>query len=214
MVKASGARNELSTFLGGVDGSFTPLSTILSIDTPLGLYQGDFDGDGKPDVAIVSGSLFSEPSARVYLGTGSGTFTARPTLLVPDIVRAATTGDFDSDGNLDLAIVTQVANTSVLSALRGNGAGNLAIPNLVAPVVLPIPAGSVVGDMQTVDLNADGKLDLVMTVSNTNGVGLVVGIGNGSGLFAATANIGSQAPQSNPSPAWQSPISIAISAWT
>ena len=200
VVKASGSNSKLSTFLGGVDGTFTSLSAQLDIETPLGLFQGDYDGDGKPDVAVVSGSLFSEPGVRIFLGTGTGTFTAKPTLLIPDIVRAAAAGDFDSDGNLDLAIVTQTGNTSVLSALRGNGAGNLAIPNLVAPIVLPIPAGSVVGDMQTADLNADGKLDVVMTVSNVGGVGLVVAVGDGRGLFSATANIGSQAPLNNPGP--------------
>jgi uncharacterized protein (TIGR03437 family) len=201
IAKASGSNSKLSSFLGGTDGNFALVSTQLDIETPLGLYQGDYDGDGKPDVVVVSGSLFSEPSARIYLGTGTGTFTARPTLLVPDIVRAATPGDFDSDGNLDLAIVTATANgTSTLSALRGNGAGNLVIANLTAPIVLPVPAGSVIGDMQTVDLNADGKLDIVMTVTNANGVGLAVAIGDGRGLFTATSTIGSQPPLNTPAP--------------
>jgi uncharacterized protein (TIGR03437 family) len=202
LIKASAANGTLTLYLGAADGGFlSPQLAPISIDTPTAVLQGDYDGDGKPDVVVLSASLFSEPSARIYVGNGAGAFTAKPTLLLPDLVRAAAVGDFDSDGNLDLAIVTATqAGTSTLSALRGNGSGNLAIPNLVSPVVLPVPAGSVIGDMQPVDLNGDGKLDLVMTVMNANGIGLAVAMGDGRGLFSATATIGSQPPLSAPPP--------------
>src|SRR4051812_21542935 len=85
LVKASAATNKLTTFLGTADGGFTPLATQVDIESPIGLVQGDYDADGRPDIIVLSASLFSEPSVRVFLGSGTGTFTARPTLLLPDL---------------------------------------------------------------------------------------------------------------------------------
>lgn len=200
LVKVSAATSKLTTYLGQPDGVFTALPTQIDIDTPTGLAQGDFDADGRPDLVVLSGALFSEPSARVFLGTGTGGFTARPTLLLPDLVRGAATGDFDSDGNLDLAIVTATQGGSTLTFLRGSASGSLAQANLINPTVLPVPAGSVITDIQVADLNSDGRPDLVMAVNHTTGIGLATAIGDGRGSFTATANMGSQPPFSNPSP--------------
>ncbi len=189
--------------LGAADGSFTasPNSPIL-IDTPTGLVAGDFDNDGKPDLAVLTYTApFSEPTARILLGSGTGTFTVRPAFIVSDLVRAAATGDFDQDGNLDLAIVTAPSSASaVLTVLRGNGKGDLSIAFLSTPVTLPVPLGSVIGDIQSVDLNGDKRPDLVITASHSSGVGLVVALGDGRGSFTATASMGNQPPQSNPNP--------------
>jgi len=192
----------LTLSFGAADGSFlaSPNAPLL-IETPTGLVAGDFDNDGKPDLALLASALFSEPTARVLLGSGTGSFVLRPAFIVADTVRAAAAGDFDEDGNLDLAIVTTTANgTAFLTVLRGNGKGDLATAFLSVPVTLPVPLGSVIGDIQAVDLNGDKRLDLVMTVSHSSGVGLAVALANGRGSFTATATLGNQPPQSNPNP--------------
>ncbi len=186
---------------GAADGSFAAVSSDTSIEAPVGLVQGDFDNDGRPDVAVISAGLFTGPSVRVYLISGTATFTSRPFLLLQELVRASTTGDFDGDGNLDVALVsTSPAGGSQLSVLRGDGTGQLAPAFLSLPVALPVASGSIAGDLRAADFNGDKKLDLVMTITNTAGVGLAVATGDGRGSFTVVANVGSQAPLTNPSP--------------
>jgi uncharacterized protein (TIGR03437 family) len=192
--------SHLTLSLGSPDGTFAGVSSDTAIEAPAGLVQGDFDNDGRPDVAVFSAGLFTEPSVRVYLASTSLTFTSKPFLLLNDLVRASATGDFDADGNLDIAIVTTTpSGTSLLSVLKGNGKGELAPPFLSAPVTLPVPSGTIAGDLQVADFNRDKKLDLVMTVTNTTGVGLAVATGDGRGSFTVVANLGSQPPLTNPS---------------
>jgi uncharacterized repeat protein (TIGR01451 family) len=85
--------------------------------------NGDFNGDGKMDIAAMdSGSH----SVTIYLGNGSGGFT-------PSIGSPFQTGsspvaivavDLNRDGKVDLAIANQGVNT--LTVLLGNGTGGFA----------------------------------------------------------------------------------------
>src|SRR6266568_3692398 len=54
---------------------------------------GDFNGDGKPDLAAVNVS-----GLIVLLGNGDGTFQAAASYTVGDNPRSVTVGDFNGDG--------------------------------------------------------------------------------------------------------------------
>src|SRR6185295_7935133 len=72
---AAASVGKLKISFGNADGSFTQSAGPLAdIDTPTGLVPGDFDNDGKTDLAILSSVLFGSPSARILLSSGSGTF--------------------------------------------------------------------------------------------------------------------------------------------
>ena len=77
---------------------------------------GDFNGDAKPDLAVISsGSISYDPgSVSVFLGNGDGTFQA-PEGFGTNSRRAGAVavGDFNGDGKLDLAVTTP-AGVSVL----------------------------------------------------------------------------------------------------
>ena len=102
---------------------------------------------------------------------------------------AIVTGDFNDDGNLDLAVVNSSSNT--VTILLGHGDGTLiAAAN---PATANSPSAIAVGDF-----NGDGKLDLAVTNSGSNTVTIL--LSNGDGIFTAAA---SPATDTNP-------VSVAV----
>jgi hypothetical protein len=111
--------------LMAVDNPFNPGTTIfqtprtIALAYPItGLATGDFDGDGKLDLAISNKSATSL-TAHLYLGNGDGTFATPLTLGVGANTFGILSGDFDADGELDLAVLDRDDGT--ISMLYGNG---------------------------------------------------------------------------------------------
>src|SRR5271154_1649526 len=108
--------------------SFAPAANSpLTIFNPFGITIGDFNEDGKPDLAIAA-----EDGASVFLGNGDGTFTqpAGSPLLVPSppyddraspYVGAIVAGDFNNSGHLGLAVAE--FDNQAAAILLGNGDG-------------------------------------------------------------------------------------------
>jgi hypothetical protein len=88
------------------------------------------------------------------------------------------TGDFNRDGNLDLAAPAQT--NDVVSVLFGDGRGNFA-----APIGFAVHDGPI--GVSTADLNRDGALDLVVANFLSDDVSIL--LNNGSGTFTAPTNI-------------------------
>jgi hypothetical protein len=80
------------------------LLTAKGSDTPnlFGEVTGDFNGDGKLDVAIYT---FSPSQISILLGNGDGTFQAPvPYPVQPSSTRGLVAGDFNGNGKTDLVI--------------------------------------------------------------------------------------------------------------
>jgi Bacterial Ig-like domain (group 3)/FG-GAP-like repeat len=87
---------------------------------PHAVAEGDFNNDGIPDIAVTnSGSN----TITIMLGTGSGTFTAVncSNCVTDNSPQGIGVGDFNQDGNLDIAVANSGSGT--VSVYLGNGNG-------------------------------------------------------------------------------------------
>src|SRR4029077_20844035 len=80
--------------------TFAAAATVTTGSNPFAVVTGDFNGDGKLDLATAD---YVGNSVSVLLGTGNGTFQAAQSNLIGSFPRALTTGDFNGDGKVDLA---------------------------------------------------------------------------------------------------------------
>ncbi len=167
----------------------TPAGSPIAVgNAPRAIALGDFNNDGKPDLAAANSVA---NTVTILLGNGSGGFTAAAvspaTGLTPGAVVA---GDFNSDGKLDLAIANTASNN--VTILLGNGDGSFTAA--VSPGTGNNPSAVAAGDF-----NSDGKLDLATANKDANNVTIL--LGNGDGSFTAATS----------SPATGSgPVSLAI----
>lgn len=140
-----------------------PVTYDLPYDSaPFGIAVADFDGDGRPDVAIVN-QRFNNVS--IFLNqAGDGTLVG-PTDFATggDGPEAILARDLNGDGIVDLAAVNTFSNS--VSILLGVGDGSFGDPFFstfgTAAGITGIDAG---------DLNGDGKLDLVLTGYGQNNI--------------------------------------------
>jgi hypothetical protein len=77
--------------------------------------MGDFNGDGKPDLAVAN---VNSSSVSILLGNGDGTFEAAGDG-VGKYPESVAVGDFTGDGKPDLAVANRGVND--VSILLGNG---------------------------------------------------------------------------------------------
>ncbi|HUE70756.1 MAG TPA: Calx-beta domain-containing protein [Pirellulaceae bacterium] len=142
--------------------AFDVLAEYAAGLAPADVVLADVNSDGRPDM-IVANSGGS--SIDVRLGNGDGTFGVAISSATGSNPRSLAVGDFTGDGIPD--VVT--ANGPEVSLLAGNGDGTFQLPQSISlPAQIapdnpdPTPLPQVPQSVATGDLNADGKLDLVV----------------------------------------------------
>ena len=173
----------LTILLGDGTGKFTEVASRPPTgNVPTSIAVGDFNGDGKPDLAVAN-YCGNDPACRIgtvtiLLGNGDGTFTA--TASSPSTGPAPysiAVGDFNRDGNLDLAVAAASLRSNEngnVIILLGNGDGTFTAA-ASSPSTDIMPISVTVGDF-----NGDGNLDLA--VANDDGV-LTILLGDGTRQF-------------------------------
>lgn len=187
----------IAVFLGDGKGGFSS-SEIHSGETlpVLLLAGGDFNGDGRLDLALVSlppiACLTCSPGSAaltILLGDGAGGFTVGPaSVSVGPNPTATAVGDFNGDGRLDLAVANSCINNpncqgGWVTVLLGDGTGNF----IRSGSISNLPQGA--STMLTGDFNGDGNLDLAL-----GEYPLTILLGDGSGGFSANPALFSPAP--------------------
>lgn len=168
----------LASTLLSASVNFQPPQTITTNFQHLtGLAVADFNGDGKPDIAVTDDYT---QTLVVYLNDGTGHFSPTPhttTLHVSTIVGlgALVAGDVNEDGKQDL-IVAPVAGLQYDIVLLGNGDGTFTQGETIA--------GSYgFRTAALVDINSDGHLDLISEGDGSS----FYATGDGAGHFSQTS---------------------------
>jgi hypothetical protein len=156
----------LVVLLGKGDGTFMP-GTAYPLSNGGYLTTGDFNGDGKQDVAIAIG-VGTAGQVSVFLGNGDGTLkTPAITSVAPSSPLGIAAADLNGDGKLDLLVPEGYSSQTY--ALLGKGDGTFSAP---------APAANASGGIVVTDLNGDGKPDLVVGTDFVRTF-----LGNGDGTF-------------------------------
>lgn len=180
VVFAEGNQNQLPSHLevklANGDGTFRLGSRFGSFqyDCVTQIAVGDFNGDGKLDLAVVEGVGYS--SVSVFLGNGDGTFQHPKEYAMHYGPFAAVTGDFNGDGKLDLVFGAFRNNTYGSFILIGNGDGTFQKPRRITAT--PRSDGGCGSPLLVNDFNGDGNLDLAFCERYR--IGVVLGKGNGT----------------------------------
>ncbi len=140
---------------------------------PLGIAAGDFNKDGKLDLAV---SNTTAGTVSILLGNGDGTFQTQTTFNAGTSPYGIAVTDLDGDGNLDL-VIGSLSTTITLA--RGSGTGTFTTTSLTG---LSSPAYPAIAD-----INAGGKVD--MAVANIGTSTIKVFSSNGSGGFQAPTTL-------------------------
>jgi hypothetical protein len=161
--------------------SFLPAVTFPVGVDPRAVTVGDFNNDGKPDIAVDNIGQSSNPqhSVSVLLGNGNGSFQPAITTNVQGssatgVAQSVAVGDFNGDGKLDVAVNTSGPQGPAVEVLLGKGDGSFQTNHLILPVA-PNPFSVAVGDF-----DHNGTPDLV--TANSNGT-ISVLLNNGNGTF-------------------------------
>ncbi len=184
MAIANNGSNTVSIRLGDGLGGFTGTTNVPVGSFPRGVAIGDFNGDGKADIATANNNT-GNPTAgtvSIRLGDGLGGFTGTTNISsVGSGPQSVAIGDFNRDGKGDFAVIANAGGGASVSIRLGNGSGGFSsAPNVVTDGVAS--RSVVIGDF-----NRDGIADIATANNGTNTVS--IRLGNGSGSFSSSPNV-------------------------
>ncbi len=161
-------------FLGDGHGGLRPpikFAISSNLNSVLSMVVVDANRDSHPDLVITDSKL---KTMSVWLGDGHGGFASitksSSILAAQDLVA----GDFDGDGIDDLVMTS---SSNMLGVARGDGHGGFGAVGFTA-------LDAYIAKSRLLDIDGDGRLDLVSIAQSKNE--LRIFRGNGYGAFGAS----------------------------
>ena len=152
---------DVSVFLGQGDGTFGDPISYAAGPGRRSLAAGHFDADGDLDLVVANDS---SGQVTVLMGSGDGTFEPHDEVVTLSVLGQGQNwplaeGDFDQDGDLDLAVGQNYGygNDHNIAVLLGKGDGSFE-PEPIGHAVVGVPTQIAAGDV-----DEDGDLDLAVT---------------------------------------------------
>lgn len=161
--------NSVHVLYGDGAGGFRTAEALGGVNYPFGMAAADLDGDGDIDLAV--GNRMSD-SVTMY-ENDAGTLKLHETIPAGTRNRGMLAGDFNGDGLVDLVLVNDAESVDYLTILPGTGA-------LRFGASYNVPLGLSPQGLAQADLNGDRHLDLVAALNGTNGIGVLLGRGDGT----------------------------------
>ena len=193
--ECSNTNGSVSVLLGNGNGTFQAAVTYGSGGyNAASVSVADVNGDGKPDLLVANYCAdvnCDDGSVGVLLGNGDGSFQAAVTYPSGGYdASSVSVADVNGDGKPDLLVVNLCANSSKncpaggVDVLLGNGDGTFQM------AVAYSSGGWYATSVAVADVNADGKLDLLVSnefaINDYNNGTVGVLLGNGDGTFQAS----------------------------
>jgi hypothetical protein len=169
----------VSVLLGNGDGSFQPALTSATGPYPWSLTAGDFNADGKIDLATANQDVFTDAAdndVSILLGKGDGTFAPPVALNVSNSYSwSIATGDLNADGKPDLVVTSDDGlGTEYVNVVLGHGDGSFAAPITYETYYGPFYSPTLA------DFNRDGRVDVAVAAWQSNTVRVFLGNGDGT----------------------------------
>jgi len=142
------------------------------------MAAGDFNNDGKADI-IATNSDVNTNGLGLMLGNGDGTFQAPMEVDGFDIyggMGGIAAGDFNKDGNLDLAALWNLGGPIQVAVYLGDGHGGFSF-NKAYSIGTTLTLG-----LTSADVSGDGNLDLIASDPSNLSVAVLKGAGDGTFL--------------------------------
>jgi hypothetical protein len=162
----------VSVLLGNGNGTFQAPATLNISDTtaanpsPVGLVVGDFNYDGRQDIATANSG---QDYVSYLLGNGNGTFGAVQTAWVGGKQYGIAARDLNFDGRVDLVVSARAESMSKIAVLKSKTGAASIFPDYDSYYLAGLPA-----QVELQDYNGDGYPDIWVKHDSDGGVSLLL----------------------------------------